>query len=68
MAIPDYESLMFPVLRQLADGKERRVGELVSELAKVLHMVRIQPPVRPSAPIPACARSRARDGIAPAPV
>jgi restriction system protein len=38
MAIPDYESLMFPVLRQLADGKERRVGELVSELAKILHM------------------------------
>ena len=38
MAIPDYESLMFPVLRQLADGKERRVGDLVSELAKILHM------------------------------
>ncbi|MEY4748998.1 MAG: hypothetical protein RIQ60_1212 [Pseudomonadota bacterium] len=38
MAIPDYESLMFPVLRQLADGRERRVSELVSELAQVLHI------------------------------
>lgn len=38
MAIPDYESLMLPVLRQLADGKERRVGELVGELAKALDM------------------------------
>jgi restriction system protein len=38
MAIPDYESIMSPLLRQLADGKERRVGELVLELAKALNM------------------------------
>ncbi len=33
MAIPDYESIMTPLMRALADGKERKLGDLVEALS-----------------------------------
>jgi restriction system protein len=33
MTIPDYQSLMLPLLRYLADGKERRLRDLIDQLA-----------------------------------
>ena len=33
MAIPDYETLMLPVLRIAGDGHEHRIGDLVDQLA-----------------------------------
>ena len=38
MPIPDYERLMLPVLQTLADEREMRVGELVDQLGKSLHL------------------------------
>jgi restriction system protein len=32
--IPDYQSLMLPLLRFAEDGKEHRFGELLESLAK----------------------------------
>ncbi len=34
MAIPDFQTLMLPFLEALADGKERRVKEMVALLAE----------------------------------
>ena len=33
MAIPDYQTLMLPLLRRLADGHEHALRDLVSALA-----------------------------------
>ncbi len=33
MAIPDYQTLMLPVLRSVGDGQEHRIGEVVNKLA-----------------------------------
>ncbi|MCL6508264.1 MAG: restriction endonuclease [Bryobacteraceae bacterium] len=33
MAIPDYQTLMLPLLRQLADGQEHRLRDLIDQLA-----------------------------------
>lgn len=38
MAIPDYESLMLPVLQRLRDGDEIKVGELVRDVARALKL------------------------------
>lgn len=38
MTIPDYESLMLPVLQRLSDGAEIKVGELVRDLARTLKL------------------------------
>src|ERR1700728_2229366 len=34
MAIPDYQSLMLPLLKTAADGKEHKKTEVLNELAK----------------------------------
>jgi len=34
MAIPDYETLMLPVLRLAGDGQEHRISEVVDQLAR----------------------------------
>ncbi len=34
MAIPDYETLMLPVLKVAGDGKEHRIGDVVKQLAR----------------------------------
>jgi restriction system protein len=34
--IPDYQSLMLPVLRYVADGKEHRIGDIIEPLGKQL--------------------------------
>jgi restriction system protein len=34
MAIPDYQTLMLPVLKIAGDGEEHRVGDVVSQLAR----------------------------------
>jgi restriction system protein len=34
MTIPDYQSLMLPLLRCLADGKDRRLRDLIDQLAQ----------------------------------
>jgi restriction system protein len=34
MAIPDYQTLMLPVLRIAGDGQEHRIGEVVNQLAR----------------------------------
>ena len=34
MAIPDYQTLMLPLLRIAGDGKEHRISEVVSQLAR----------------------------------
>jgi restriction system protein len=34
MAIPDYETIMLPLLRHLTDGRERRTQETLDDLAK----------------------------------
>ena len=34
--IPDYQSLMLPLLRFVEDGKEHRIGDVVYPLAKQL--------------------------------
>lgn len=34
MAIPDYQTVMLPLLRFLGDGKEHNIGEVVDSLAK----------------------------------
>src|SRR4029077_181904 len=33
MAIPDYQTLMLPVLKAAGDGKEHRIGEVIDHLA-----------------------------------
>lgn len=33
MAIPDYQTLMLPVLKVVGDGQEHRIGEVINELA-----------------------------------
>jgi restriction system protein len=33
MVLPDYESLMLPLLRVAGDGKEHRIGDVISEIA-----------------------------------
>ncbi len=34
MAIPDYQSLMLPILKVAADGKEHRIGQVIEQLAR----------------------------------
>ncbi len=34
MAIPDYETLMLPVLKVAGDGQEHRIGDVVNQLAR----------------------------------
>lgn len=34
MAIPDYQTLMLPVLKVTGDGQEHRIGDLINELAR----------------------------------
>ena len=34
MTIPDYETLMLPVLRLAGDGQEHRIGDVIGQLAK----------------------------------
>lgn len=34
MAIPDYQTLMLPVLRVAGDGQEHRIGDVVNQLAR----------------------------------
>lgn len=34
MAIPDYQTVMLPLLQFLSDGKEHSIGELVDRLAE----------------------------------
>ena len=34
MAIPDYQTLMLPVLKVAGDGQEHRIGDVVNELAR----------------------------------
>ena len=38
MAIPDYETLMLPVLKIAADGQEHRVSNVVDQLARELNL------------------------------
>lgn len=38
MPIPDYETLMLPVLRVAGDGKEHRIGDVVEQLAGEFHL------------------------------
>lgn len=38
MAVPDYESLMYPVLRELSDGRERQVGDVRRAVATELKL------------------------------
>jgi len=38
MAIPDYQGLMLPVLKAVADGQEHRVRDLYDLLAKELSL------------------------------
>jgi restriction endonuclease Mrr len=34
MAIPDYQTLMLPVLKVAADGQEHRIGDVIKQLAR----------------------------------
>src|SRR6266851_5901474 len=34
MAIPDYQTLMLPVLKVAGDGQEHRIGDVVNQLAR----------------------------------
>lgn len=38
MAIPDYQTVMLPLLRFLGDGKEHNIGEVVDSLAGEFHL------------------------------
>jgi restriction system protein len=38
MAVPDYQSLMLPVLKSISDGQERRVGDCVEKVAANLNL------------------------------
>jgi restriction system protein len=38
MAIPDYQTVMLPLLRFLKDGKEHNIGEVVESLASEFHL------------------------------
>ena len=38
MAIPDYQTVMLPLLRFLKDGKEHNIGEVVDSLADEFHL------------------------------
>ncbi len=38
MTVPDYQSLMLPLLKLASDGQERRVGEVTEILAQQLHL------------------------------
>ena len=38
MAVPDYQNLMLPILRLLADGSDWRTSELREALAKELEL------------------------------
>jgi len=38
MAIPDYQSIMLPLLKYLADGKERHIRETIEALAQKLNL------------------------------
>ena len=37
MAIPDYQSVMLPLLRYAADGQQHSVREAIEELAEQFH-------------------------------
>jgi len=39
MAIPDYQTVMLPLLQFLSDGKEHSIGELVDRLAEQFHLL-----------------------------
>src|ERR1700730_4834338 len=34
MALPDYQTLMLPVLKVAGDGQEHRIGDVVNQLAR----------------------------------
>ena len=34
MVIPDYETLMLPVLKAVSDGHEHRIGDVIDQLAR----------------------------------
>jgi restriction system protein len=38
MAVPDYETLMLPVLKYLSDGQVRKTAQLVSFIAERFHL------------------------------
>jgi restriction system protein len=38
MAIPDYQTVMLPLLQFLSDGKEHHIGEVVDRLAEQFHL------------------------------
>jgi restriction system protein len=38
MTIPDYQSLMLPILRTVAQGKEARTGSLKEQMADEFHL------------------------------
>jgi len=38
MTVPDYQSLMLPLLRFAADGHEHRLSEAIEILAQQLHL------------------------------
>jgi len=38
MSVPDFESLMLPLLRIAADGQEHRLSETIEALAQELHL------------------------------
>lgn len=38
MSIPDYQTLMLPLLKAAADGKEHRVADVVEQLAQEFHL------------------------------
>ena len=38
MAVPDYQSLMLPMLRLTADGAEHRLADLVRSLVRALQL------------------------------
>ena len=38
MPIPDYQTLMLPLLRRLGDGEEHAIRDLVNDLANEFHL------------------------------
>jgi restriction system protein len=38
MPIPDYQTLMLPVLKAVADGNEHRIGDVTEQLAQEFHL------------------------------
>ncbi len=42
MAIPDYQTLMLPVLKVAGDGQEHRIGDVVNLLARVFGLTEVE--------------------------